>query len=353
MREFTEESRAGSRHEAAEGGVGDAAMPAAPGIAESEFQQPVLPKAAADGAAPASRRARLDAWWAAASPNLKGSIFTITAFIFFTIMVTLVKLLGQRLPLSQILIVRQIIITLVLLAIFRGATIPALKTSRFNLQVLRTALMLGAMFFGFTAVVHMPVAEASSLSFSQVLWVTLAAIVILGEKVDARRWLAMAIGFCGILIMLRPGLQAFNPYAAFAIVGAMMGAGITITVRKLGETERTETILLWQCVLLISVLAVPAFMQWQTPTPEEWLQLGLLGISGVGGQWLITRGHQLGEASAMAPLDFVRLLLATIAGYVVFLEVPDAVTILGASLVVGGTILTVSHNARRQAEPLP
>jgi drug/metabolite transporter (DMT)-like permease len=290
------------------------------------------------------------AWWQAASPNLRSSLLMILAFCFFAVMMTLIKLLGATLPLAQILLVRQLLVLALLTLVVGHGMRGVLRTARPGLQVLRAGFSLGAMFFGFLAIIHLPMAEATSLGFSQVMFVTLGAILILGEKVDLKRWIAMVIGFVGILIILRPTGEAMSFYAVSAIIGAMFGAGITVTVRMLGQTERTETILFWQGILMSLVLLLPSWWLWVAPTPREWLWLIATGIVGTAGQWLITRAYQYGEASALAPLDFVRLLLATASGFLVFGEIPDLLTVLGASLVVLGTLYTVRRNSRK---PIP
>ena len=290
-------------------------------------------------------------WWAAASPNLRGSVMMMGAFSLFAVMMTLIKLVGSSIAMPQILVVRQVVMTAILLVIVGRSLPELLKTDRPGLQVARGAFSLGAMFAGFTAIVHMPMAEATALGFSQVLFVTLAAIVVLHEVVDRRRWIALAIGFCGVLIMLRPTGDALNPYAILSIVGAVFGAGITITVRVLGDRENTLTILLWQGVIILLALVVPAWLTWQQPTPQQWVWMIGLGVVGLGAQFLITKAYQIGEASALAPLDFIRLVLATLSGYLVFAEVPTLTTIIGATLVVAGTIYTMRRNSVPKAAP--
>lgn len=303
---------------------------------------------AAANALPTARPRRLQrahGWWRAATPNMRGSLLMIAAFAVFAVMMTLIKLAGGRVPLPQILIIRQLVMTLIL-GLMVGRALPRImQTGRPGLQLLRGLFSLGAMLCGFTALIYLPMAEATALGFSQVLFVTLLAIVILGEVVDQRRWVAMAIGFIGVVIMLRPTGEAMNGYALLAILGALFGAGITISVRVLGHTERTETILFWQGAVVLIALGGPAIFFWTAPTPAEWALMIGIGVFGTAGQWFVTRAYQMGEASALAPLDFVRLLLATASGYLVFAEIPDLVTIIGAALVAGGTVYTMRRNA--------
>ncbi|GAC1607129.1 MAG: DMT family transporter [Ramlibacter sp.] len=289
--------------------------------------------------------------WRLASGNLRGSVLMLMAFAFFTVMTTLIKLVGGRVPLPQILIVRQLVMTCILVAVVGHALPSVLRTQRPGLQLMRGMFALGAMLCGFSALVKLPMAEATALGFSQVLFVTLLAIFVLREGVDARRWIALAVGFCGVVVMLRPSGAALSGYALLAIAGALFGAGITVTVRVLGQSEKTETILFWQGGFILLALAGPAIYFWVPPTAAEWALLIGLGVVGTAGQWAITRAYQVGEASALAPLDFVRLLLATASGYLVFSEIPGGVTIVGAALVVGGAILTLRRNG--QAAPSP
>lgn len=313
--------------------------------------QPVAPWPA-DQPVPGHYTRRLVAGWHRASPNLRSSVLMIAAFGFFAIMMTLIKLAGARLPLVQILVVRQVIVLALLALIVGHGLHGVMRTQRPGLQALRALFSFGAMFGGFLAIINLPMAEATALGFSQVLFVTLGAILFLGERVDARRWCAMLVGFVGVLIILRPTSQALSLYAISALVGALFGAGITVTVRMLGNTERTETILFWQGTLMLLVLVVPSWWVWVPPTAREWTWLLGLGLVGTAGQWLITRAYQQGEASALAPLDFVRLILATGSGFLVFGEIPDLVTIAGASLVVLGTLYTVRRNSEKPPAPV-
>ena len=298
------------------------------------------------------RRAASIQWWHRAPDNLRGSVLMLASFLAFAVMTASIKGLGQGVPLPQILVIRQVIMTALLLPLFLPDINGALVTRHLGLQFLRGMCSLGAMLCGFTALVHVPLADATALGFSQVLFVTVAAVLILKETVGPRRWVATGIGFVGVLIMLRPGSGALDPYALLAVAGAAFGAGITITVRLLAQVERTATILLYQAIILIAAMLPPTIQWWTPPTPFEWLLLGLIGVFGTAGQFLITKAFQAGEAAALAPLDFVRLLLAVAIGFVIFAEVPDAVSLAGAALVVGATIYTMRRNAVRKA-PLP
>lgn len=286
--------------------------------------------------------------WQGASPNLRGSIYMFSAMLVYAVMVGGIKHVGSAIPLVQILLIRQIIMSLVIMAI-AGAALPVLlRTTRPGLQVLRGVVTLISMLFGFTAIIMIPLAQATAIGFSQVLFVTIAAVLVLKETVDARRWVATAIGFAGVLIMLNPFGDGLNIYALMAVGGALFSAAITISVRMLAATERTETILLWQGGVLILALAVPTWLLWVSPTAEQWIWLVVLSLFGTAGQWLITRAYQVGEAAALAPLDFSRLIISSFTGFVFFAEIPALATWIGAAIVIGATLYTIRRNARQR-----
>ncbi|WP_376984975.1 DMT family transporter [Bosea sp. R86505] len=300
--------------------------------------------AAAEGGP--SARVRLTRWWGTASPNLRGSAYMMAALLVYAVMVGAIKHVGGVIPLVQILLIRQIVMSLVLLCVARGGLRPMLRTRRPGLQIVRSVLTLTAMLCGFTAVIHIPLAQATAIGFSQVLFVTIAAVIVLKEVVDARRWIATVIGFVGVLVMLKPSGDGLDTFALLAVAGALLNAGITVSVRMLAATERTDTILIWQGMVMMVALAVPTWLWWVPPDATQWSWLIVLSLFGTAGQWLITRAYQVGEAAALAPLDFSRLILASLTGFVFFAEIPELSTWIGAGIVVGATLYTIRKNAR-------
>lgn len=291
------------------------------------------------------------AWWELAPDNLRGSVLLLLAHFAFGAMVALIKALGTSIPVPQLLVIRQIVMMLLLLPLFLPDLGGALRTNHMPLQILRGLCTLGSMGFGFTAIRHIPLADATALGFSQILFVTVLAVVVLKEKVGRHRWAATAIGFLGVLIMLRPGQNGFELFAFFAVLGALFGSGTAISVRILSRGERTATILLYQGLVLFAALIVPTVLNWVPPTPQQWLMLVLIGATGTAGQFLITRAFQTGEATALAPLDFTRLIINTAIGIVIFAELPDLVTVAGAALVVSSTIYVLHRNAKKGRPP--
>jgi drug/metabolite transporter (DMT)-like permease len=246
---------------------------------------------------------------------------------------------------TEILMIRQLMVTLILTQIFRGNLRRALRTDHLGLQVQRGLFSFGSQLGQFVALVYIPLAEVTALGFSQVIFITIAAAVILRETVGLRRWVATMVGFAGVLVMLWPSGEGLNPFALLAISSGLLSCGVTVTIRSMARTEATATIMLYQSIILCAAFMIPTALWWVTPTPREWTVLLSIGIVGSLGQYLFTSACQTGEAGALAPLEFTRLLIAASIGYVFFLETPSLSVLIGGSIVAVSTIYTVRRNA--------
>lgn len=278
--------------------------------------------------------------------NARGAIWILLASFFFTVMVALIKSIGDAISVFQILLFRQIVMTCTVMPILVSGFPEILKTSHLPLHLLRVALALVAMTCGFTAFIHLPLAEATALGFAKSLFVTVLALFVLREVAGPRRWLAVLIGFAGVLIMVQPGPAGLNSYAVLAVVAAASAAGVMVIIRILSRHDRSVTILSYQAILVGLLMVPPTLYYWVTPTLEQWLIMGAIGIMSVIGQLMNIQGFKEGEASAVAPMDYTRLLYAALIGFVVFAEVPDLETLAGAALIIGTSLYTVRAEKR-------
>ncbi|WP_417770101.1 DMT family transporter [Stappia sp.] len=279
--------------------------------------------------------------------NVRGILWMLVAGLFFTFMVTLIKLLGERLHVAEIIFIRQIVMaTIVAPTIIYGLP-GSLKTSRPHLHVIRVSCASVAMLTGFTAVVHLPLADATAIGFSKTFFLTIFAILFLSETVGRHRWAATAIGFLGVIVILQPGGDGgFNIYAAMAVGGAAAAAVVMIIIRKLSQVERPVTILTYQAVFVGLIMLPIALYYWVTPTLAEWGLLLVVGLVSWAGQMCNIRAFRAGEASALAALDYARLLYATAIGFLVFGDLPAPATYAGAALIVAGALYTVWRENR-------
>ncbi len=256
-------------------------------------------------------------------------------------------MLGERLHVAEIILIRQIVMTAIVAPVIISGLPGSLKTQRPDLHVVRVTCASIAMLAGFTAIIHLPLADATAIAFSKTFFLTIFAILFLGETVGRHRWAATAIGFLGVVIILQPGGDTgFNIYAAMAVGSAASAGVVMIIIRKLSQVERPVTILTYQAVFVGLIMLPIALYHWVTPTLEEWGLLMLVGMASWAGQMCNIRAFRAGEASAIAALDYARLIYATVIGFLVFGELPKPVTYAGAALIVAGALYTVWRENR-------
>lgn len=283
-----------------------------------------------------------------ASSNVKASLILIVSALFFSIVAATIKLAGESLHVTQILLVRQCGMLLIMSPQIIAQPIESFRTKRLDLQIVRLALALGAMLCGFSAIIYMPLADATALGFAKSFFVTIFAVIILKEYVGPYRWFAVVIGFIGVVIMLRPGEAGFSIYSIYAVVGAACAGAVMVVIRLLSRTESTHTIMVYQATGVALIMIVPAFLTWQTPSPLEWSLLGIIAVASYIGQRLNVVAFTLGEASLLASLDYVRLLYAVVIGYVLFENLPQSQTVIGALVIVAAAVLTIVREAKRK-----
>ena len=264
-------------------------------------------------------------------------------------MALMIKLLGQRLHITQILLVRQIgMVIMVAPAILRNFP-ESLRTARPGLQLIRVFCALVAMLFGFTAVIHMPLADATAIFFAKSFFVTVFAVFFLSETVGVYRWSAVLIGFVGVMVMLQPGTDNFSIYGLASLAGAAGAAAVMILLRLLSRSDSTDTILTYGALGVGLVMIIPGIYFWQQATASEWLLLAAVAVVSYFGQKCNIFAYKHGEASLLASLDYVRLLWATLFGFLIFDQLPGMSTWFGAVIVVAAAIFTIYRETRRKS----
>lgn len=266
--------------------------------------------------------------------------------IGFTFMALMIKLLGDRLDSFQIAFFRCLIGFLAILPFVAGYGISTLRTRSLKIHLLRGIFGLVAMFSSYYAVAHMPLASYTALSFTKPLFATVLAVLILRETVRWRRWSATLVGFLGVVVMVRPGAGIIDSAALFALVDALSIAFLVTLVKRLPPGETTLVMLFYFGVFSTIAALPPALLVWRAPAPGEFALLIGIGVLGVLSQSCWIRAYRAGEASAVAPFDYLRLLFAAIAGFLAFGERVDAWTLAGAAIIVVSTVYIARREAR-------
>ncbi|WP_234990436.1 DMT family transporter [Aquimixticola soesokkakensis] len=274
----------------------------------------------------------------------------ITAIFFFSLMDATVKGLSQDLHTAQVLWARYTGQLIALLPFVLPRLTRTLKTRHLHIQVARAFLMMGATFCFFTSLRHIGLAEATAVMDLNPMLTTLGAALFLGERFGPRRALGVGAAVVGALIIIRPGMAVFSPYALLPLLAACCYTSFSLLTRWVGASESPLTSMLYTALIGASVLSVIVLPYWITPAPKHWALMALIGGLGATGQMLMIRSLSLGEASLVAPFTYVGLPLATLWAVVFFGDWPDAATILGALVIVGAG-LYVWHREARQNLP--
>ncbi len=288
----------------------------------------------------------LVASWLRLSPNLRGILWITMGTFTFALNDVVVKTLGRTIDPFELAFFRYCTGLVVLAPFFVRLGLDGLKTSRLHLHATRLVLAGLAQIGVLISVVHLPLAAVTALSFSRVLFTTFVAVWVLRELVSGRRWAATAIGFVGVLVMVRPDTGSIDPIALIAIGSALVFAVANVLIRLMSSTEPPMRILFYYHVGGVAIFAAPAAWVWRTPVGVEWfyaLAIGLLTTIGMIG---FVRGFAVGEASVIGPMEYVRLIYAAILGYFVFAEIPDPWTAAGALIIVAATTYIARMEAR-------
>jgi len=221
-----------------------------------------------------------------------------------------------------------------------------LKTQRLRLHALRGALQAGAMLQFFTGLSLTPLAKAAALQFNIPLFTTLLAFAVLREKIRLRRVLALMFGFAGTVIILKPDIGSVDLGSIFVVTSAATWATAVIAIKLLSHTETSVTITVYGAIFMMPFSLLAAITVWQTPTLEQLVWLGAIGAMGSINNLCIAQAFKEAEVSVVMPLDFSRLIWASIIGYVFFAEVPVVRTWVGGIVI----FCSATYIAYREAQ---
>lgn len=288
------------------------------------------------------------AFWSRLPGNLQGILLLSIGAFLFSVVDVFVKSLGGRFHPIEISFFRYACGFVFLIPFFIRLGRHNLGTRRFPLHVLRMGLAFVAQLGIFITVIHMPLADATAFMFSKPLFTTVAAVFILSEVVSGRRWAATVVGFIGVLVLVRPGSEAIDPFALVAVASAMTFAVANVLIRKLSSTEPTARILFYYHIGGIVLFAGPAAYVWVLPVGIEWVQLIAIGGLTTIGIFCFMRAFSVGEANAVGPAENLRLIYAAIFGFVLFAEIPSIWSAVGAAIIVASTVYIARVEAQRK-----
>lgn len=245
------------------------------------------------------------------------------------------KALGPAVDAWQLAFARSAIGLLVVLPVVHHAGWASVLTHHPRLHVERALFLTAAMYCGFYGFIHLPLADATGLYFARPLFIVALSALWLRHAVGWRRWAAVACGFAGMLIVVRPGAQGLRVEALVSAAGALLIAVALIQVRLMQRTERDMAILFYSNLLGLLFTAVPAALWWQPLAGTQWLLLLAAGLCGVASQACMVQAYRRAEPQALAPVEYVQIPFTVALAWALFGEVPLPVSALGIVLIAG------------------
>ena len=304
----------------------------------------------------------------AISPQTLGISCVVVAVVIFSVQDMAIKWLSGGYPLHEIIFIRASVAISVTLAIF----VPLeggyrnLLSRRWRLHLLRGgAIVIGNMAF-FTGLASLPLAEAVAIFFTAPLIITILSVPILGERVGLQRWLAVLVGLCGVVIIVRPGTAAFQAAAILPLVAACAYSTLQMMTRKLGVAEKASTMAFYMQLMFLSASCMMWLIAgdgrfsggdnpsvefllraWVWPSSTDFAIIFAIGTMNAFGGYLISQGYRVAEAGLVAPFEYVALPLAVLWGVLLWGDWPDNVAWIGI-LLIGGAGLFVAYRETRR-----
>jgi len=288
----------------------------------------------------------LATFWKSVPNYRKAVIWQILSNLSFALMAVAIKAVGQKINSFEIVFFRCLIALLVLAPFLFRLRLKEIKTKYFTKHLTRSLFGFLAMVCGYYAISKIPLAQATAISFSKVLFLIPLALMILGERIDIKGWMAASVGFLGIIIVVQPNWIDFNPDTLIALAGALMVAGSIISIRILTRTEKSEQILLYYSLISTLLAAIPCFFYWQTPSIVEFSFIILVTVFALCGQFFNICSFRIAETTAMAPFVYLRLVFAVILGFFLFAEIPSLYTVIGAIIIMGATFYLITSQTK-------
>ncbi len=280
-----------------------------------------------------------------ADDPIRGIVLAVGATVLFGFSDTISKYLSTSLPIGEFLWIRYVLFLGMALLLGRRASGQSARPRNPGLQIARgLCVVLSSILFVY-GVRRMTMAQATTINFISPILIAVLSVPLLGETVGLRRWAAAGTGLLGMLVVVRPGFGGFQPAALFGIGGAFCWAMALIITRKIAVSDAAETTVLWTAAIGVAVLTVllPFGMAW--PDPRQFGLALLLGVLASAGQWIVILAHRLAPASVLAPFFYTQLIWVTVLGFLVFGNLPDGWTLLGATIIIASGLYT-AHRER-------
>lgn len=282
--------------------------------------------------------------------SVQGMLWMFLTTIMIVSMHTFIRRLSGELHPFEVAFFRNLFGTPILVYLLFRYGWGLFRTDRVRVHFIRSFGHVCAMMMFFVAISITPLATANALSFTAPLFASVLAMLFLGEAFRWRRWGALAIGFAGTLVILRPGLIEVGTGPMLILAASSLWGIILVIMKALGRSDSPPTMVAYMVVIMTPLSLIPALFHWQWPTWEQLGLLALMGLIGTAGHLSLTQALRLADTAVVVPIDFFKLIWAALFGYLFFSEVPDMFTWIGGVMIfAGATYLALRERAAGRA----
>ncbi len=286
-------------------------------------------------------------------PNLRGILWVGMSGVLFALLNVFTLIPSQHLNPYVMAFMRYLFGTLMLLPIILKLGVHrAMSTNRLPLHLFRGCIHACGMFLWFVGLPLTTLASVTALGFTGPIFVTIGAAMFLGEKVRLRRWLAVAVGFAGAMIIIRPGIGDLGVGAICILLSTPLFSASNLISKALARTETANKIVIWQHLTILIFACPVALWFWQTPSPTDLLWFVAAGLCGTLGHICQQNGYQLADITLLQPIGFLSLLWNALLGYFLFFQQPDVWTFVGAAVIFASALYISHREAVRRREAM-
>lgn len=279
---------------------------------------------------------------------LQATLWMVGALFSFMAMAISGRELSAEFTTYQILFFRSVIGVLLISFLVSRSGWAQIKTHRFKGHLIRNVAHFGGQYGWFFGLAFIPLAEVIAIEFTTPVWTALLAAMFLGERLTLPRLTALVLGITGLLVILRPGMGAVHP-AAFAVLAGAIGYSLTyIQTKSLSSTETPLCILFYMTLMQLPMGMIPSLMDWKTPSLGSVPWIVLVGVTAMSAHYCMTRAFKLADATVVVPMDFMRLPLVALVGYLFYSEVIDWPVAVGAAMMLAGNFVNILAEHRKR-----
>ncbi|MDX1422937.1 MAG: DMT family transporter [Kiloniellales bacterium] len=284
--------------------------------------------------------------------NIKGHMLKAIAWmggalLSFAVMAVSVRELSAGMHPFEMMFARSAIGLAIMTAVLSATGWRALRTSRIAGHLLRNVVHFTGQVLWIFGITLLPLATVFAIEFTTPMWGAVLAVAFLGERMNRGRWVALVLGFAGILTIVRPGLEGVSSGATIMLVCAVFFGATSVLTKWLTRTDQPIAIIFYMVVIQTLLGAVATTFVWTPVAAADWPWLGLMAVTGLTAHYCLTRALSVADASFVMPFDFLRLPLIAVAGYLLYGETVAPATFLGAALIFSGTYFSLRYESRR------